>query len=157
MLAHGQQAAEATLLLGTGLLKKNVLDDRWRELVIVRTGILCGSAYEVHQHKRLALTVGATEEQLEALHDGPSSAVFTEQESAILHFTDEVVLKVKSGDSAFRALSPFLNHRALVELVLTIGYYMLISRFLENFEIDLEEQHPPTDALLPAASGRSVE
>ena len=28
--------------------------------------------------------------------------------------------------------------RQLSELVLTIGYYMMVSRFLENFEVDIE-------------------
>ena len=31
-----------------------------------------------------------------------------------------------------------LTTRALAELVLTIGFYMMVSRFLENFEVDIE-------------------
>jgi len=31
-----------------------------------------------------------------------------------------------------------LMTQALTELVLTIGFYMMVSRFLENFEVDIE-------------------
>jgi len=142
MLAHAGPAAEGALSLGTGLLRENELDDRWRELVIVRVGILCGSDYEVHQHKRLAGKVGVAPEKLEALHDGPESPCFDDQEKAVLRYADQVVWNVKAGDSVFAAVERLLTPRALVELTLTIGYYMLISRLLENFEVDFEQQPP---------------
>lgn len=142
MLAHAGPAAEGALSLGTGLLRANELDDRWRELVIVRVGILCRSHYEVHQHKRLAARVGVEAAKIAALHDGPESPAFNDDERAILHFTDQVVHNVKAGDAAFNRIASLLSHRALVELVLTIGYYMLICRVLENFEVDLEAQEP---------------
>ena len=37
-------------------------------------------------------------------------------------------------DEARRRFSP----RALSELVLTVGFYMMVCRFLENFEVDIE-------------------
>ena len=39
----------------------------------------------------------------------------------------------------FDALAKRLSHREMSELLLTIGFYMLVSRFLENLEIDIEE------------------
>jgi hypothetical protein len=38
----------------------------------------------------------------------------------------------------FEAMRERLTTRALAELVLTIGYYMMVSRFLENFDVDIE-------------------
>jgi 4-carboxymuconolactone decarboxylase len=38
----------------------------------------------------------------------------------------------------FAAVSAHLDHREMAELVLTIGFYMMVSRFLENFEVDIE-------------------
>lgn len=142
MLAHAGPVAEGALALGTGLLRENELDDRWRELAIVRVGILCGSRYEVHQHKRLARKVGLDDGKIQALHDGPDSPCFNQDERALLRYVDQVVLNVKAGESCFAAIKSRLSHRGLVELTLTIGYYMLISRVLEGFEVDLEESEP---------------
>ena len=32
-----------------------------------------------------------------------------------------------------------LNDRELAELTLTVGFYMMVSRFLENYEVDIED------------------
>lgn len=143
MLAHGGPAALGFLALGSALLRDNELDTRLRELVIVRVGILCRAGYEVHQHKRIARQVGVSDAKIAALHDGPDAPAFDEAERKILHYTDQVVLNVKAGDTAFAAVAELLPPRQLVELNLTIGFYMMVSRFLENFEVELEEVEPP--------------
>jgi hypothetical protein len=38
----------------------------------------------------------------------------------------------------FDAMRARLSTKALAELVLTIGFYMMVCRFLENFEVDIE-------------------
>lgn len=146
MVGHAGPAATGMLTLGSALLRQQELDERWRELVIVRVGLLCRSAYEVHQHKRLAAKVGVSEEKIAALDDGPDAAVFDADETVLLRFTDQVVLGVKSGPSLFDAVRARLSIRALVELQLTIGYYMMVCRILENFEVDLESQPPAIDS-----------
>ncbi len=143
MVAHGGPAGAKFLKLGGALLRKNELDDILRELVILRVGILCRSEYEVFQHKRVAKRVGVTEEKIEGLYDGPDATVFDETERKILRYTDQVVLNVKAGDSTFAAVAELLSPRELVELNLTIGYYMMVSRFLENFEVEIEDAAAP--------------
>lgn len=143
MLAHGGPAAEGFLALGSALLRENSLDTQWRELVIVRVGILCRADYEVHQHTRIALQVGVTQDKIDALYDGPDAAIFSTQERTLLRYTDTVVLNVKAGESAFRSIEALLPPNQLVELHLLIGFYMMVSRFLENFEVDLEQEEIP--------------
>lgn len=139
MLAHGGAAAEGFLALGSALLRNNSLETQLRELVILRVGILSNAEYEVFQHTRLARKSGIPEEKIDALRDGPDAAVFSEQEQTLLRYTDTVVLNVKAGDTAFRHVRALLDKQQLVELHLLIGFYMLVCRFLENFEIDLED------------------
>jgi alkylhydroperoxidase family enzyme len=45
---------------------------------------------------------------------------------------------VKAPDAMFEAAQRHFNPRELSELVLTVGFYMMVSRFLENFEVDIE-------------------
>jgi 4-carboxymuconolactone decarboxylase len=139
MLAHGGPSAVGFLKLGNALLTKSQLDPVLRELVILRVGILSRADYEVHQHTRIAKRVGVSEEKIAALYDGAEAAIFTDIERKILRYTDQVVLNVKAGDSTFAAVAALLSHQELVELTLTIGFYMLVSRFLENFEVEIEQ------------------
>jgi 4-carboxymuconolactone decarboxylase len=141
MLPHALTAAPGFLKLGGALLRENEIDSKLRELAILRVGILCKASYEVHQHKRVARRVGLPVEKIEAVTQGADAAVYTPIEKLVLRFTDEVVCNVKAPDALFHEVLSHLNNRQMAELVLTIGYYMMVSRFLENFEVEIE---PPS-------------
>lgn len=138
MLAHATTAAPGFLRLGGALLREAELDSKLRELAILRVGVLSGASYEVHQHKRIAARAGLTEEKIAAVETGPEAPAFSPLEASVLRFTDEVVLKVKASDEQFAELLAQLGNRQMTELVLTIGFYMMVSRFLENFEVEIE-------------------
>ena len=155
MLPHAETSVYGFMKFGNALLFKAALDPVLRELVILRVGYLSGSDYEVHQHLRVAAHVGVPDEKIEAVAATPDTAVFTDLERAVLRFTDEVVQDVKASDAAYDAVAAHLPPRELSELVLTIGFYMLVCRFLENFEVELETpgQIDPTENLPPKAAG----
>ncbi|MCW5730572.1 MAG: carboxymuconolactone decarboxylase family protein [Alphaproteobacteria bacterium] len=139
VMAHSGPALRGFLTLGNALLYKGRLDPILREMAIVRTGLLCGSRYEVHQHEKISLDLGMAPEKLAALREGPEAPVFTELERLVLRFTDEVTRDVKASEATFRALAERLGPAEMVELTLTVGYYGLVSRFLETMEIEIEE------------------
>jgi len=56
----------------------------------------------------------------------------------VLRYTEEVTLNVKSSDEAFNKLAGVLSHQELVELTLTIGFYNMVARFLENTGVEVE-------------------
>nr|MBF0682803.1 carboxymuconolactone decarboxylase family protein [Pseudomonas sp.] len=138
MLPHATTVAPGFLKMGGAILRENEIDTQLRELVILRVGMLSGASYEVHQHKRVARSVGVSDEKIAALENEPDSPVFSELERLVLRFTDTVVHDVKAPDDLFNSVLEHLNHRQMAELVLTIGFYMMVSRFLENFEVDIE-------------------
>lgn len=139
MLPHAGPAAEGFLRLGGALLRKGELDPQLREIAILRVGVLSGASYEVHQHKRVARQVGLAADKIAALtEDGADPAVFDDNERFVLAFTDQLVRHVKAPDAMFEEAGRRFPPRQLSELVLTIGFYMMVSRFLENFEVDIE-------------------
>jgi len=138
MLAHATSAAPGFLKLGGALLREAELDPKLRELAILRVGALSKASYEVHQHKRIAARVGLPAEKIAAVEAGPASDAFAPLEKSILRFTDEVVRNVKAPDTLFAELAEQLGNRQMTELVLTIGFYMMVCRFLENFEVEIE-------------------
>ena len=66
-------------------------------------------------------------------------AAFTDNEKAVLRYTDDVVRNVKASDKTLKAVQAFLTPGAVVELTLTIGYYMMVCRLLETTGVEGEE------------------
>src|SRR5262245_30469617 len=129
MLPHAGPAAVGFLNLGGALLRRGELDPQLREIAILRVGMLSGATYEVHQHKRVARKAGLAPEKIAALTEpGSDFAVFSERERFVLDFTDQVVHHVKVNDATFARAQELFGQRPLAELVLTIGFYMMVSR-----------------------------
>ncbi len=138
MMAHAPRYLEQYCRLGRAIRFEGELDPVLRELAITRTGILCEAPYEVAAHKRIGKGVGVTDQQNEALHDWKSATCFDDAQRAALAFTDEVVQLHRPSDVTFDAIKKKLTARALVELQLSIGFYVMTSKFLETFAVDLQ-------------------
>jgi alkylhydroperoxidase family enzyme len=138
MMAHSPSHLEQYCRLGGAIRHKGELDPVLRELAITRTGILCEAPYEVVAHKRIGKNVGVTEEQNDALEDWQSANCFNEVQRAGLAFTDEVVKQHRPTDATFNAIAAKLTPGALVELQLAVGFYIMTSKFLETFDIDMQ-------------------
>jgi alkylhydroperoxidase family enzyme len=138
MMAHSPSYLEQYCRLGGAIRHKGELDPILRELAITRTGILCEAPYEVVAHKRIGRNVGVTDEQNEALADWKQATCFDEVQRAALAFTDEIVGMRRPTDATFQAIASKLTPGALVELQLSVGFYIMTSKFLETFEIDLQ-------------------
>ncbi|HTR84826.1 MAG TPA: carboxymuconolactone decarboxylase family protein [Reyranella sp.] len=140
MLANSEAGLKGFIRMGNALLHRCELDPRLREIAIVRVGRLSRAAYEVFQHERIAREVGVEEAKIAALRDATiEAAVFSDQDKAVLRFADDVVRNVKASDKTLKAVEAFLSPGAVVELTLTIGYYMMVCRFLETTGVEGEE------------------
>ena len=138
MMAHSPRYLEQYCRLGRAIRSEGELDPVVRELAITRTGILCEAPYEIVAHKRIGKTVGVTDEQNEALENWQQATCFNEVQRAALAFTDEVVKLRKPTDATFNAVKAKLTPGALVELQLSVGFYIMTSKFLETFDIDMQ-------------------
>ena len=138
MMAHSPSYFEQYCRLGGAIRSRGELDPVVRELAITRTGILCEAPYEVVAHKRIGKNVGVTEEQNAALEDWKSASCFNDVQRAALAFTDEIVRLRRPTDATFNAIAAKLTPAALVELQLSVGFYIMTSKFLETFAIDLQ-------------------
>jgi alkylhydroperoxidase family enzyme len=55
-----------------------------------------------------------------------------------MKFTDDVVHNVRASDATFAPLHERLSLQEMQELTVTIGFYMMVSRYLETFGIEIE-------------------
>ena len=138
MMAHSPSYFEQYCRLGGAIRHKGELDPVVRELAITRTGILCEAPYEIVAHKRIGKNVGVTDEQNEALENWQSATCFNEVQRAALAFTDEIVKLHKPADATFNAIASKLTPAALIELQLSVGFYIMTSKFLETCAIDMQ-------------------
>src|SRR6266566_3396867 len=111
MMAHSPSHLEQYCRLGGAIRHKGELDPVVRELAITRTGILCEAPYEIVAHKRIGRNVA---------------------------FTDEIVSLRRPTDATFKAIASKLTPGALIELQLSVGFYIMTSKFLETFGIDMQ-------------------
>src|SRR5947199_1287481 len=93
MVAHAETAVRPWLRFGGALLRSAALDARLRELAILRVSRLTpGAEYEWVQHVPIALAVGCTQDQVDALaEDDIEADCFSEDERLVLRFTSEVL------------------------------------------------------------------
>ena len=139
MLSYSESHLHNYCRLGNAIRHLGVLDPCLRELAITRVGILLGAEYEVVAHKRLGRGVGIPENQIVALEEGASSDAFNEVEKALLAYTDDLVTNPGAG-ATFETIASHLNAEEMVELTLAITFYIMTSKFLITFGIDLEPE-----------------
>ncbi|KQT09741.1 carboxymuconolactone decarboxylase family protein [Ramlibacter sp. Leaf400] len=139
VLANAPTLLPGFVQLAGSVLTKTELDPQLREIVILRVGAHCRSAYEIHQHERLARHVGVSEERIRRALDLQAAQASDSLEDKVLRFTDSVVRSVKAPPEQFEAMKASLGPRQLTELLLTIGLYMMVSRVLENLEVEIEQ------------------
>jgi alkylhydroperoxidase family enzyme len=138
MMAHSPDYLRQYCRLGAAIRFRGELDPVLRELAITRTGILCEAPYEVVAHKRIGKSVGVTDAQNAALQDWKSADCFDEVQRTALAFTDEIVTQRKPADATLQAIAAKLTPGALIELQLAVGFYIMTSKFLETFGIDMQ-------------------
>jgi alkylhydroperoxidase family enzyme len=139
MMAHAATDFRPLVQLGTAILGRQKLDARLRELTILRVATLSRARYEWVQHVPIAEATGATAAEIAALERGDVDAdCFGPLERAVFRFVTEVVRDVRASDAAFADVAARLSPQEVVELILTIGYYMMIARLLETTAVDLD-------------------
>ncbi len=149
LMGAGGDLLVGFLALGNQLLLYAKLDPVLREIAIIRVGVLSGAAYEVQQHEEIGRRLGMSAALIAGIHEGPAAAIFDDMQRMIMAFTDDVVQNVRASDATWTPLAARLSVQEMQELTVTIGFYMMASRFLETFDVDLEAAPAETGLSLP--------
>ena len=140
IMAHAETNFRPLIMLGTSILTEQQLSARLRELAILRVARLSRAEYEWVQHVPIAQMTGVSDEQIAALErDDTTAACFDPVDRVVLQATDEIVRDGGPLDATFAALSAHFSHREIVELVVAVGFYMVMARLMISTRIDVEE------------------
>jgi alkylhydroperoxidase family enzyme len=122
------------------LWRASGLSPRAREIVILRCAFVKQSTYEWHQHVRIARREGLSHAEIDAVRDWRQSALFAEDERALLAYVDELAAAPRPSDEVF---APFAANRSPAEI---LGVTMLITLYFHLAHImaalDLETEEP---------------
>jgi 4-carboxymuconolactone decarboxylase len=124
-----------------GALLNGSLPGRLRELVIVRTAARFGGRYEWAQHIALAEVQGVTPAEVAALSDGVDaldSVEWSPLERAALRAVDETAEEGAVSDVTWDALQGLLRESELIELLMLIGHYLMLTTVLRSLRLPLE-------------------
>ncbi|WJR77281.1 carboxymuconolactone decarboxylase family protein [Bradyrhizobium sp. NP1] len=112
---------------------------KFRELAILRTAGITGSAYEFAQHAPIARACGFTPAQIDRLDAWQEGGLFDERERALLAYVDQVVGRAGNVDDAtFAELSRFFSPREIVELTITATQYVATNLLAKSLAIKPE-------------------
>ena len=148
--APGSPAANifATLVRHPGLFRKwmpfggkllaGKLPARDRELLILRTGWRCQAEYEWGQHVLIGRSAGLTDEEIDRLQMDPGAPGWDSFDAALVRAADELHDDSCIAEETWRVLSGRYDERQLIEVVMVVGHYHLVSFALNSLGVQLE-------------------
>jgi alkylhydroperoxidase family enzyme len=139
MLANASAAFLPCMRLGGAILGRQKLKPHMRELVILTVSQVEGGAYEWVQHVPIAEVAGVSRAKIEALEAGCLDAsCFDDREQALLRLAYEIIEKVRADEETVKAASRYFSPQEIVEIIVTCGFYMMLSRLTETTRTDLD-------------------
>lgn len=142
MIMHSPALAPGLLQLGDAVLRGNSLPDQLRELAIVRVGHVYRAPYEVHHHENIGRLVGLGEAAITAASTGSTEGL-PKAEASVLRCTDRLLARHTLSDAERAEVLEFLTVQQLSDLVITVGFYQLVSNFLNTFGVTTEGEISP--------------
>ncbi|MGH7986389.1 MAG: carboxymuconolactone decarboxylase family protein [Candidatus Binataceae bacterium] len=114
------------------------LEPRYRELAILRTGIVGDSRFEYSQHLKVARMVGIAEEKLEAIKGWQTSDKFDVAERAVMAAADELVGRNLIEDETFAELKRHFSDERIMELVYVIALWRMHGMIVRALHLEYD-------------------
>ena len=139
LLLHSPPLAETWYNHVSAVRWATSLGGRLREIIIIRIGKLNDIPYVMKQHvPALAAAEGLSLAECDALADWRSSAFFDPAERAALAYADAIVNETTVAEVIFTDLRAYFDERAIVEISVLAGTYLMHNRVMKALGIDLE-------------------
>ena len=126
------------------VLHKSSIPARDREILILRTGRLCGAEYEWAQHVPFAVRAGLTDDEIHGIAEGPTAAIWSDpHDRTLLRAADQLHRDIMLDDATWATLAERYDLRQLMDAVFTVGQYRLVSAALNTLCVQLDAYLAP--------------
>ncbi|HEY1741332.1 MAG TPA: carboxymuconolactone decarboxylase family protein [Acidimicrobiia bacterium] len=146
-LAHHPKLLKRWLVFGSHVLTKSTLDARERELLILRTGWRCGSAYEWAQHVAIGRAAGVTDDDVARLTEVPASSAWPARDALLVRCADELFDDRTLSDDTYSELTAHYSDEQVLDILFAVGQYQLVSTVLRSLGVQRDDN--VTDAPMP--------
>jgi AhpD family alkylhydroperoxidase len=140
MVANSPTALPGFVAVAKSILVDAELPARDREIAVLRVAQLTDAEYEWVHHVRIALRAGVTDEEIEAIAAGGDS--LDEGDRLLCRVAEEMTRDIRLSDEALAQLLQRYGVRQTTELIFCVGYFNMLSRFLESTRVPLEDYDP---------------
>lgn len=145
-LLHAPHVGDAVQRLGERLRFEGVLPPRQREIAILCVAAHWRASYEWWAHSRIARDCGVEEPIIEAIRKRERPALDDADEDVVHACVRALLDDRRIADALYDEAVERIGETALVELVVLVGYYSLISMILVSFQVSIPEgETPPFD------------
>lgn len=140
VLANHPELARAFLSFNHHLLYTTTLDERLRELAILRIAWRRDCEYEWAQHVPVALALGLDESDLARVRSGPDAAGWEPLDALVVRTVDELHDRPVVTDQTWSELAAAFSTRQIMDLVFTIGAYDTLAVAFNCFGLELDPE-----------------
>jgi alkylhydroperoxidase family enzyme len=141
-LAHHPRLLRRWSAFGGTLLYGARLSDRDRELLIMRTGFLCGSGYEWGQHVAFSHAAGLTDDEIARIARGSGADGWSTADATLLRAAEELHRDSRIGDATWAELAAHNDEQQLIEVCMVVGQYHLVAFTLNSLGVEPEPGLP---------------
>lgn len=140
MLSHHPKLLKRFNLLGGFLLNKGLVPAREREIVILRIGWRARAEYEFGQHTIIGNAHGLSDAEIAGLAGAEHQ--WDDDDAALIALADDLADEDCVTDATWTSLSNRWNHAEIIELIVTAGFYRLVSGLLNSTGVPLDDGVP---------------
>ena len=140
MLGHHPKLLKRFNLLGGFLLNKGLVPAREREIVILRIGWRSKAVYEFGQHTIIGKNVGLTDAEIAGIAGGEYD--WSPGDAALIAMADDLADNDCVSDRTWAALAEDWLPDQVIELIITAGFYRMVSGFLNSTGVPLDDGVP---------------
>ena len=137
-LANSPFVLEDLLRLITDFTRQSRLDERLRELLILRIAQVTRCDYVWGRHRGRSEASGLSADDRRALAGWRTAGAFSEAEGAALAAVECLATAARCPDDVLDEAQRHFTDEQMVEIVALAGLYGLIARVALNFDLELE-------------------
>lgn len=124
------EAGELFYAMGERVRFHMSVPDKLKELDILLTARYWGAQFEWLAHHRAAAQAGLSEDKIKAIAEGRRPVGMSPDEEAVYDLITELFLTRQVSDAHFATVKSLVGERGIVDLLVTAGYYQMVSMFM---------------------------
>jgi 4-carboxymuconolactone decarboxylase len=137
------EAGDLLFTMGDRVRFHMSVPDKLKEMTILLTARYWAAQYEWIAHHRAAVQAGLSEDKVKAITEGRRPVGMSADEEAVYNFITELFKTKQVSDDTFAAVRNAVGERGVVDLLVTAGFYQIVSMFMNADRLPMGPNQKP--------------